>query len=119
MTASLFRDGFPSAHRTTRQRLESSLDLHRLFFAIDSDPALIGAGVVYIDQAFNVVTLREFKAVCRVHPIKVVLREAPRYVGPVEFKRMLEHEPRVEVSLGGDEYGANVCRSAAKLGSHY
>ena len=94
MTASLFRDGFPSAHRTTRQRLESSLDLHRLFFAIDSDPALIGAGVVYIDQAFNVVTLRDFKAVCRVHPIKVVLREAPRDVGPVEFKRMLEHEPR-------------------------
>lgn len=89
MTASLLKDGFPSAHRTTRQRIESTIDLRRLFFAIDSDPALIGAGMVYIDQDFNVVTLREFQAVCRVQPIKVVLREAPRHVGPVEFKRML------------------------------
>ncbi len=92
MTAALFKDGFPSAHRTTRQRIESSLDLRRLFFAIDADPALIGAGVVYIDGDFNVVVPREFQAICSVRPIKVVLREAPRYVGPVEFKRMLEHD---------------------------
>ncbi|MDL2184779.1 NAD synthetase [Pseudomonas sp. ChxA] len=94
MTASLLKDGFPSAHRTTRQRIESSIDLRKLFFAIDSDPALIGAGVVYIDDMLNVVVLREFQAICSVRPIKVVLREAPKYVGPVEFKRMLEHEPR-------------------------
>lgn len=94
MTAALLRDGFPSAHRTTRQRIESSIDLRKLFFAIDSDPALIGAGVVYIDDMFNVVVMREFQAICSVRPIKVVLREAPKYVGPVEFKRMLEHEPR-------------------------
>ncbi|WPN96459.1 NAD synthetase [Pseudomonas sp. MUP55] len=100
MTARLFKDGFPSAHRTTRQRIESSIDLRRLFFAIDSDPALIGAGVVYIDEMFNVVILREFQGVCSVRPIKVVLREAPRYVGPVEFKRMLEHEPRQSRLVG-------------------
>lgn len=94
MTVSPLKDGFPSAHRTIRQRIESSIDLHRLFFVIDADPALVGAGVVYIDKDFNVVVLREFQPICRVQPIKVVLREAPRYVGPVEFKRMLEHEPR-------------------------
>jgi len=94
MTASLLKNGIPSAHLTTRQRIESSLDLRRLFFAIDADPALIGAGVVYIDDEFNVVVLREFQAICSVVPKKVVLREAPRYVGPAEFKRMLEHEPR-------------------------
>nr|WP_314569226.1 NAD synthetase [uncultured Pseudomonas sp.] len=94
MTTALFKDGFPSAHRTTRQRIESSIDLQQLFFAIDADPALIGAGVVYIDATFNVVTLREFQAVCSLLPKKVVLREAPKYVGPVEFKRMLEYEPR-------------------------
>lgn len=94
MTTALFKDGFPSAHRTTRQRIEGSIDLRRLFSAIDADPALIGAGVVYIDEDFNVLKLREFQAVCRVQPITVVLREAPRAVGPVEFKRMLEHEPR-------------------------
>src|SRR5476649_117691 len=80
MTISLFKDGFLSAHLNTRQRLEGSLNLRQLFFAIDADPALIGAGVVYIDEAFNVVTLREFQAICSVRP--------------VEFKRMLEHEPR-------------------------
>ncbi|WP_394329476.1 hypothetical protein [Pseudomonas cedrina] len=74
MTSALFKDGFPSAHRTTRQRLESSIDLQRLFFAIDTDPALIGAAVVYIDEEFSVVTLRDFQAVCSVQPKKVVQR---------------------------------------------
>lgn len=94
MTSSPLRDGFPSAHRTTRQHIESSIDLHRLFFAIDADPVLIGAGVVFIDAELNVLLLREFQPMCSVQPKKVVLREAPRYVGPSEFKRMLEHEPR-------------------------
>lgn len=94
MTSSPLRDGFPSAHRITRQQIEGSVDLRRLFFAIDADPQLVGAGVVYIDAQFNVVTLREFQPICSVLPKKLVLREAPRHVGPSEFKRMLEHEPR-------------------------
>lgn len=114
MTASLLKDGFPSAHRTTRQRIESSIDLRRLFFAIDTDPGLIGAGVVYIDEAFNVVILREFQAVCSVVPKKLVLREAPRYVGPAEFKRMLEHEPR-ESRLVAQALGTAVTCAGAIL----
>lgn len=112
MAASLLKDGFPSAHLTTRQRIESSLDLHRLFFAIDSDPALIGAGVVYIDEQFNVVTLREFKPICSVVPKKVVLREAPRYVGPSEFKRMLAHEPRESKRMAEALNTAMTCTGA-------
>lgn len=114
MTASLLKDGFPSAHRTTRQRIEGSIDLRRLFSVIDSDPALIGAGVVYIDEVFNVVVLREFQAICSVQPIKVVLREAPRHVGPVEFKRMLEHEPR-ESKLVAEALGTAVTCGGAVL----
>ncbi|WP_455825937.1 NAD synthetase [Pseudomonas graminis] len=114
MTTALLKDGFPSAHRTTRQRIESSIDLRRLFFAIDADPALIGAGVVYIDGDFNVVVLREFQAICRVQPIKVVLREAPRSVGAVEFRRMLEHEPR-ESRLVGEALGTAVTCAGAIL----
>ncbi|AUG08841.1 NAD synthetase [Pseudomonas sp. S09G 359] len=113
MLASPLKDGFPSAHRTTRQRIESSIDLHRLFFAIDADPALIGAGVVYIDAMFNVVVLREFQAICRVQPIKLVLREAPRYVGAVEFKRMLEHEPRESKLVAEAVKTAAACTGAA------
>ncbi len=117
MLASPLKDGFPSAHRTTRQRIESSIDLHRLFFAIDADPALIGAGVVYIDAMFNVVVLREFQAICRVQPIKLVLREAPRYVGAVEFKRMLEHEPR-ESELIREALSAGATCAGALLSWH-
>lgn len=114
MTASLLKDGFPSAHRTTRQRIESSIDLRKLFFAIFADPTLIGAGLVYIDDEFNVVTLREFQAVCSVVPTKVVLREAPRYIGPAEFKRMLEHEPR-ESRLVAEALGTAVTCAGAIL----
>ena len=114
MTASVLKDGFPSAHRTTRQRIESRMDLRRLFFAIDADPALIGAGVVYIDEVFNVVVLREFRAICSVRPIKVVLREAPRYVGPTEFMRMLEHEPR-ESEVVAEALGTAVTCAGAIL----
>lgn len=117
MTSALFKDGFPSAHRTARQRIESSIDLRRLFAAIDADPALIGAGVVYIDAEFAVVTLREFQAVCRVQPIKVVLREAPRAVGAVEFKRMLEHEPR-ESELVAEAVNATFTCAGALLSWH-
>ncbi len=46
-----------------RQRIESQINLPRLFAAIDADPAIVGAGVVYIDADFNVVTLREFQPI--------------------------------------------------------
>ena len=32
-----------------RQRVESSIDVRRLFAAIDADPAIVGAWVVYLD----------------------------------------------------------------------
>lgn len=117
MTTALLKDGFPSAHLTTRHRIESSIDLRRLFSAVDADPALMGAGVVYIDDTFNVVTLREFQAICSVRPIKLVLREAPRYVGPVEFKRMLEHEPR-EPEMMKEALKASVTCVGALLSWH-
>ncbi|MCS3419606.1 hypothetical protein M2399_004633 [Pseudomonas sp. BIGb0450] len=94
MTSSVMKDGFPSAHLTTRQRVESSIDVRRLFAAIDADPAIVGAGVVYLDGNLRAVVLREFQPICSIVPKKVILREAPRSVGRVEFIRRLEHEPR-------------------------
>ncbi|MGA9701808.1 NAD synthetase [Pseudomonas sp.] len=94
MTSSVLRDGFPSAHLTTRQRVESSIDLRKLFAAIDADPAIVGAGVVYLDAELRAVVLREFQPICSVAPKKVILREAPSYVGRVEFARRLANEPR-------------------------
>lgn len=94
MTSSVLKDGFPSAHLTTRQWVESSIDLRKLFAAIDADPAIVGAGVVYLDAQLRVIVLREFQPICSVVPKKVILREAPSYVGRVEFARRLANEPR-------------------------
>lgn len=94
MTSSALKDGFPSAHLTTRQWVESTIDLRKLFAAIDADPAIVGAGVVYLDAQLRVIVLREFQPICSVVPKKVILREAPSYVGRVEFARRLANEPR-------------------------
>ena len=94
MTSSVLKDGFPSAHLTTRQWVESSIDLRKLFAAIDADPAIVGAGVVYLDAPLRAIVLREFQPICSVVPKKVILREAPSYVGRVEFARRLANEPR-------------------------
>ncbi|NCE90756.1 NAD synthetase [Pseudomonas sp. L13] len=94
MTSSVLKDGFPSAHLPTRQWVESSIDLRKLFAAIDADPAIVGAGVVYLDAQLRAMVLREFQPICSVAPKKVILREAPSYVGRVEFARRLANEPR-------------------------
>ncbi|MGK9415809.1 NAD synthetase [Pseudomonas cedrina] len=94
MTSSVLKDGFPSAHLTTRQRIESSIDWRKVFAAIDADPAIVGAGVVYLDAQMRAIVLREFQPICSVAPKKVILREAPGYVGRVEFARKLANEPR-------------------------
>lgn len=44
-----------------RQRMQGRIDQQKLFKAIDADPGIVGAGVVYIDADYNVITLREFQ----------------------------------------------------------
>jgi len=61
---------------------------------IDADPAIVGAGVVYIDSDFNIVTLREFQPICSVAVKRLILREAPRNIAALEFARELETNPR-------------------------
>ena len=112
MTSSVLKDGFPSAHLTTRQWVESTIDLRKLFAAIDADPAIVGAGVVYLDAHLRVIVLREFQPICSVVPKKVILREAPSYVGRVEFARRLANEPR-EADVTFEAVNAGVaCASA-------
>ena len=40
-----------------------------------------------IDAELRAVVLREFQPICSVAPKKVILREAPSYIGRVEFAR--------------------------------
>ncbi|SDV06283.1 NAD synthetase [Pseudomonas mucidolens] len=98
-----------------RQRIESQINLPRLFAAIDADPGIVGAGVVYIDADFNVVTLREFKPICSIAPKRVILREAKRYIAPQQFIEQVKSSPR-ESKLGIETTNAGLSCAAAVLG---
>lgn len=115
MTSSLLKDGFPSAHLTTRERIESSIDLRRLFASIDADPAIAGAGVVYLDDQLWPITLREFLPICSVLPKRVILREMPRSMARLDFVRQLEHEPR-ESQVVFEAVGMGLACTSAVLG---
>lgn len=100
MTSSLLRDGFPSAHLTTRQWVESNIDLRKLFAAVDADPTIVGAGVVYLDAQLRAIVLREFQPICSVAPKKVILREAPSHNERMEFARRLANRQHAQKGNG-------------------
>lgn len=77
-----------------RMRIEQLIDLPRLFAVIDADPALIGAGVVYIDAQYNIVNLRRFQAVCSVVPKRVVIQELRRHVTPQQYVEQVQRGSR-------------------------
>ncbi len=115
MATSVLKDGFPKAHLTPRERVESSIDLRRLFAVIDADPAIAGAGVVYLDSQLWPVTLREFQPICSVLPKRVILREMPRSMARLDFVRRLEQEPQ-ESQLVFEAISASLSCGAAVLG---
>ncbi|QBF27384.1 NAD synthetase [Pseudomonas tructae] len=82
-----------------RQRIESLVNVPRLFAAIDADPGIVGAGVVYIDADYNVVTLREFRPICSVLPKRVVLQEVKRYLTPEQYVDQAMRTPRESRAL--------------------
>ena len=94
MYSVMLKDGFSTARANARLRIESLLDLPRLLRAIDADPAIVGAGVVYIAHQFNVVTLRDFQPICSITVKRVILREAPRHMAAQQFAQELESNPR-------------------------
>ncbi|KRP48909.1 hypothetical protein SAMN04490190_3395 [Pseudomonas libanensis] len=98
-----------------RQRIESQINLPRLFAAIDADPAIVGAGVVYIDADFNVVTLREFQPICSIAPKRVILREAQKYIAPTQFAQQVQDNPR-ESRLVGEAVNTTLSCAGAVIG---
>ncbi len=104
----------PSQH-FARQRVESRINLPRLFAAIDADPGIVGAGVVYIDSDFNVITLREFRPICSRTVKRVILRETLRHTTPQQF---VEHSMRNtrESRLFAEAFNAGVSCAGAVFG---
>lgn len=98
-----------------RQRIESRINTRKLFAAIDSDPGIVGAGVVYIDAEFNVVTLREFTPVCSIQPKRLILREARQYITPQQFAQDVQSNPR-ESRLLYEAFSTTMACGGAVLG---
>lgn len=117
MGNSLFNIGMDSnrSQFMARQRIESLINLPRLFAAIDADPAIVGAGVVYIDADFNVVTLREFQPICSIAPKRLILREAQKYIAPTQFAQQVQDNPR-ESRLVGEAVNTTLSCAGAVIG---
>ncbi|MDY4302583.1 NAD synthetase [Pseudomonas salmasensis] len=117
MGSSLFNIGMDSnrSQFMARQRIESRINLPRLFAAIDADPGVVGAGVVYIDADFNVVTLREFKPICSIAPKRLILREAQKYIAPTQFAQQVQDNPR-ESRLVGEAVNTTLSCAGAVIG---
>ena len=117
MGSSLFNIGMDSnrSQFMVRQRIESLINLPRLFAAIDADPAIVGAGVVYIDADFNVVTLREFQPICSIAPKRLILREAQKYIAPTQFAQQVQDNPR-ESRLVGEAVNTTLSCAGAVIG---
>nr|WP_314491535.1 NAD synthetase [uncultured Pseudomonas sp.] len=84
----------PYSRFGARQRIESLINMPKLFAAIDADPGIVGAGVVYIDAEFNIVTLREFRPICSIRPKRVILREIKKYQTPDQYTEQLQTSAR-------------------------
>ncbi|NIE75284.1 NAD synthetase [Pantoea sp. Ap-967] len=95
-----------------RQRIEGLLDKQKLFAAIDADPGIVGAGVVFIDAKYNVVVLREFRPICSIRPKRLILREINRYVTPAQFTEQLQNNPRESKVLKEAGNAALACAGA-------
>lgn len=104
-----------TAQYLARQRLDGLVDQQKLFRAIDADPAIVGAGVVWIDSENNVVTLREFQPVCSIKPKRLILRETPRYLSPEQFKKEIESNPR-EANVLWEAFNMTLACGGAYLG---
>ncbi|WP_010173876.1 hypothetical protein [Pseudomonas sp. PAMC 25886] len=98
-----------------RQRIESEINLPRIFAAIDADPGIVGAGVVYIDADFNIITLREFKPICSIQPKRIIVREAQRYIAPAQFADQVINNPR-EGRLIGEAINTTLSCGGAIIG---
>ncbi|AIZ35201.1 NAD synthetase [Pseudomonas sp. K1(2024)] len=83
-----------SSQFMARQRLQSRINLPQMFAAIDADPRIVGAGVVYVDADYNVITLREFQPICSIKPKRVILREINKYQTPAQYTEQLQNNPR-------------------------
>lgn len=76
-----------------RRRVEATLNLRQPYESIDAKNRIAGAGVVYIGGDYTVITLREFKPLCRRDPIRIVLREPTERIDFQEYATVIRKTP--------------------------
>ncbi len=101
--------------RQLRTRLNTVLNQEQIFKAIDDDPFLVGAGVVYIDSRGTVLTLREFQPICFTKPVKVILREPPPDIPAAEYVSEVKSNSQ-ESQLAMEAAGAALSCGAMVIG---
>lgn len=98
----------------TKTRL-ALIDPERILSAVDSEPALLGAGVVFVDRNYDAFVLREFKPLCRLEPVHVVIHEAPGDPTPTQLAHELRNSARPS-KMVGNALGAGLACGGAALG---
>ncbi|OCT29487.1 hypothetical protein [Pseudomonas putida] len=84
----------PSAH-SARERLETLINLSKLFASLDQDPTLIGVGVVYIDANYNIIPLRKFRSLCSIVPRWLVLHEMRVVTTAESYAEQVQQDTRI------------------------
>lgn len=102
-------------HSELKTQLLQDPNIQKLFEKLDSDRLLVGAGVVYITKDFSAVRLREFKPVCRIRPIHVIIHEIPPSHTGNEYAVKITSQSR-ESRLIGEALGTALSCGAAVLG---
>ncbi|MCR9575906.1 hypothetical protein NB501_10615 [Vibrio alginolyticus] len=75
-----------------RLKIEQIVNVNQLFSVIDAKPETSGAGVIYIDNKFTVVRLRDFKSTCHINPTFIILREPIKLQSSQEFAKKIKQE---------------------------
>lgn len=98
-----------------KEQLLAQPEIQDFFVKIDADHLLVGAGVVYVTEDLRSIRLREFKPVCRVKPIHVVIHEVPQNSGAGVYSKRLVQNTK-ESKVVGEAVGAVMSCGAAVLG---
>lgn len=80
--------------KAVKETLIADSSIKQLFQKLDSDPKLVGAGVVFVDKNSHAIQLRPFQASCRIKPIHIVLHEIPSHEPPMSYATKLQSNER-------------------------
>lgn len=101
--------------RALREMLLADPAIQKIFRRMDSDPKLVGAGLIFVDKKQHAVQLRPFTPSCRIKPIHIILHEIPDKDRPISYAVKMQSNQR-ESKLVAESLSALLGCGAAVLG---